>query len=75
MEAFGNFESSVAEPVNIHEVLNHALALAEKTAFGGRRHLPSATFDPSLPDVAGHKDSLIQVVFEPDQERLRSRAG
>ena len=61
MEAFGNFESSVAEPVNIHEVLNHALTLAENS-FGA-----SVTFyrdfDPSLPDVAGHKDSLIQVVL------------
>ena len=28
MEAFGNFESSVAEPVNIHEVLNHALTVS-----------------------------------------------
>lgn len=61
MEAFGNFESSVAEPVNIHEVLNHALALAENSFGAGVTF--HQDYDPSLPDVAGHKDSLIQVVL------------
>ena len=61
MESFGNFESSVAEPVNIHEVLNHALQLAENSFGSGVTF--HQDFDPSLPDVAGHKDSLIQVVL------------
>ena len=61
MEAFGNFESTVAEPVNIHEVLNHALTLAENS-FGSSITF-HRDFDPSLPDVAGHKDSLIQIVL------------
>ena len=61
MEAFGNFESSVAEPVNIHEVLNHALALAENS-FGASITF-HRDFDPSLPAVAGPKNSLIQAVL------------
>ena len=61
MEVFGNFESSVAEAVNIHEVLNHVLTLAENS-FGASVTF-KRDFDPSLPFVAGHKDSLIQIVL------------
>ncbi|MGB1147252.1 MAG: two-component system sensor histidine kinase NtrB [Alphaproteobacteria bacterium] len=61
MESFGNFESGVAEAVNIHEVLNHVLTLAENS-FGASVTF-HRDFDPSLPAVAGHKDSLIQVIL------------
>ncbi len=48
-----------AKPVNIHEVINHCLALA-KSSFG-RNHTIETVFDPSLPAALGDKDLLIQL--------------
>jgi len=58
MEGFAGGTNLTFSPVNIHEVLDHCLALAS-ASYGAhvtiRRH-----YDPSLPPVQGHRDLLIQ---------------
>ena len=58
MEGFAGGASLVLGPVNIHEVLDHCLGVAS-ASYGShltlRRH-----YDPSLPQVNGHRDLLIQ---------------
>ena len=58
MEGFAGGASLVLSPVNIHEVLDHCLRVAS-ASYGShlslRRH-----YDPSLPQVNGHRDLLIQ---------------
>jgi two-component system, NtrC family, nitrogen regulation sensor histidine kinase GlnL len=58
MEAFGDPLTLARTAVNIHEVLDRVKQVAE-TSFGRSVRL-TEQFDPSLPAVAGHKDSLIQ---------------
>ena len=59
MEAFADGRPIDRGPVNIHQVLNHVRRLSE-TGFGkGVRFVE--TYDPSLPDVFGDRDQLIQV--------------
>lgn len=59
MEAFGVTRPLTRQPVNIHEVLDRVRKVAS-TSFA--RHVKFAeAFDPSLPDVLGDKDKLIQV--------------
>lgn len=47
------------EPVNIHEVLDHVLSLAQ-AGFGEHASI-RPRFDPSLPPVNGDRDRLIQI--------------
>ena len=55
MEVFGDERPLVAEPVNIHSVLDHVKRLAE---FGFAERIKiSVEFDPSLPPVAGNRDN------------------
>jgi two-component system nitrogen regulation sensor histidine kinase GlnL len=58
MEVFGDERPLVAEPVNIHSVLDHVKRLAE-SGFAERIKI-GVEFDPSLPPVAGNRDKLIQ---------------
>ena len=58
MEVFGDERPIVAEPVNIHVVLDHVKRLAE-TGFGDAAKI-SVEFDPSLPPVPGDRDKLVQ---------------
>ena len=46
------------EPVNIHEVLDHCIRLAENSF--GRECRFSTSFDPSLPPALGDRDLLVQ---------------
>ena len=48
-------------PVNIHEVLGHVVRVAQ-ASFGVRVSLIEA-YDPSLPEIAGDFDSLVQAVM------------
>ena len=58
MEGFAGGASVVLAPVNIHEILDHCLAIAS-ASFG--THLSvSRSYDPSLPVMEGHRDLLIQ---------------
>lgn len=59
MEAFGEATPSPHGPVNIHEVLDRVLMLAEHGASSPInlvRH-----YDPSLPPVLGNRDELVQL--------------
>jgi two-component system nitrogen regulation sensor histidine kinase GlnL len=59
MESFGDMRPVPFAPVNIHEVLDRAQKLAQS---GFARHVVfTATFDPSLPQVQGDRDQLIQL--------------
>lgn len=59
MEAFADGRPIERRPVNIHQVLNHVRRLSE-TGFGkGARFVE--TYDPSLPEMLGDRDQLIQV--------------
>lgn len=59
LETFSNPTEQVHESVNIHEVLDHVLNVTQ-AGFGAKLTL-RPKFDPSLPDVYGHYDRLIQV--------------
>ncbi len=59
MEVFTDRRPVDAQPVNIHEVLDHVKRLA-KTSFA-KGITFTDNYDPSLPAVMGDKDRLIQV--------------
>ncbi len=59
MESFGDTRGFARKPVNIHEVLDRVRRLAE--AGFARDVVFRESFDPSLPDVAGDFDQLVQV--------------
>jgi two-component system nitrogen regulation sensor histidine kinase GlnL len=59
MDVFASDQSAAAGRVNIHAVLGHVKRIAEN---GFARHVRvREDYDPSLPDVAGNRDQLIQV--------------
>jgi two-component system nitrogen regulation sensor histidine kinase GlnL len=58
MEVFGDERPLGAEPVNIHQVLDHVKRLAETGFAEGIRI--GVDFDPSLPPLPGNRDKLIQ---------------
>tara|TARA_B100001057_G_scaffold279634_1_gene279993 strand:- start:141 stop:1286 length:1146 start_codon:yes stop_codon:yes gene_type:complete len=58
MEGFAGGASVVLAPVNIHEILDHCLAIAS-ASFGAHLSV-SRSYDPSLPVMEGHRDLLIQ---------------
>lgn len=59
MDMFASDQSALTDQVNIHAVLGHVKRIAEN---GFARHVRlREDYDPSLPDVAGNRDQLIQV--------------
>lgn len=61
MEGFTDTRSIVMKPDNVHEIIEHARKVAEN-GFGASLHVTDS-FDPSLPLVMVHRDSLIQVLL------------
>lgn len=59
MEAFADGRTIERGPVNIHQVLNHVRRISQNGFGKGVRFVE--TYDPSLPDVYGDRDQLIQV--------------
>lgn len=59
MEAFADGRPIERNPINIHQVLNHVRRIAQNGFGKGVRFIE--TYDPSLPDVHGDRDQLIQV--------------
>ena len=58
MEVFGDERQLTREAVNIHDVLDHVKKIAEA---GFASHIKIVEqYDPSLPEVAGSRDKLIQ---------------
>ena len=58
MEGFAGGANLVLAPLNIHEILDHCLNLAQ--ASYGAHVKVRRSYDPSLPLVNGHRDLLIQ---------------
>jgi two-component system nitrogen regulation sensor histidine kinase GlnL len=58
LETFSTPTEHTLGPVNIHEVLDHVLNVT--VAGFGANAIIRPRFDPSLPDVKGHYDRLIQ---------------
>ena len=58
MEGFAGGANLVLVPVNIHEILDHCLNLAQ-ASYGAHTTI-RRSYDPSLPLVNGHRDLLIQ---------------
>ena len=61
MEAFADGRPIERGPLNIHQVLNHVRRIAENGFGKNVRFVES--YDPSLPDVYGDRDQLIQVLL------------
>ena len=58
MEGFAGGANLVLAPINIHEILDHCLNLAQ-ASYGAHTTI-RRSYDPSLPLVNGHRDLLIQ---------------
>jgi two-component system, NtrC family, nitrogen regulation sensor histidine kinase GlnL len=61
MESFTDTRPMPLEPVNIHEIIDHARAVAV-SGFGSKMQI-TELYDPSLPLVMVHRDSMVQVVL------------
>lgn len=59
MEVFGDERPISKDAVNIHDVLNHVRRIAEHGFGRGIRYVED--YDPSLPNVLGNRDKLVQV--------------
>ncbi|MFO1158017.1 MAG: ATP-binding protein [Reyranellaceae bacterium] len=59
MEAFADGRPIERGPINIHQVLNHVRRIAQNGFGKSVRFIE--TYDPSLPDIHGDRDQLIQV--------------
>lgn len=61
MEDFTDTRPLTLAPQNIHAILEHARTVARR---GFARHMQfREAYDPSLPSVLGHHDSLVQVLL------------
>lgn len=61
MEMFSSQQPIERKPVNIHEVLGHVRRLAENGFAKNVRFVEN--YDPSLPEVLGNRDLLIQALL------------
>lgn len=61
MEHFADRRPLALEPQNIHAILDHALTVFRRGSDGGGQIREA--YDPSLPPVLGHRDSLVQVLL------------
>jgi two-component system nitrogen regulation sensor histidine kinase GlnL len=59
MEVFSDERPPAMEPLNVHTVLEHVRMLASK-GFASKVEF-SESYDPSLPNVQGNRDQLVQV--------------
>jgi two-component system, NtrC family, nitrogen regulation sensor histidine kinase GlnL len=61
MEEFTDTRPLALEPLNIHSILGHVRRVADQGFARGRT--VREVYDPSLPPVLGHRDSLVQVLI------------
>ena len=61
LEVFTENAPVERKPVNIHAILEHVVSLA-KSSFARDVHF-NKEFDPSLPDIPGDRDRLVQVLL------------
>ena len=60
MESLADGTPPRMQPINIHEIIDHALAIATRSF--GKQHTMHRQFDPSLPETMGDRDLLIQAL-------------
>ncbi len=76
MEVFSDPRPLERHPVNVHQVLNHAMRVAEN---GFAKHVVfKENYDPSIPPVPGDRDQLIQVfinLIKNAAEAVSSKGG
>jgi two-component system nitrogen regulation sensor histidine kinase GlnL len=60
--------------LNVHQVIDHVVRLTDAAAERDRVQV-TRLFDPSLPPVAGHEDSLVQVFLNLVQNAIAAVAG
>lgn len=73
MQKLGSSSVEPLEPVNLHESIRSAMA-SVRAAAGDRAELIEE-FDPSLPAVAGHRDTLEQVLINLLSNAVDACAG
>jgi two-component system, NtrC family, nitrogen regulation sensor histidine kinase GlnL len=61
MEGFTDTRPIIAAPDNIHEIIDHARSVAVN-GFGSALRIVDA-YDPSLPPVLVHRDSMVQILI------------
>ena len=61
MEGFTDTRPRTPEPDNIHEIIDHVRQLAQ-SGFGSSLRIVDS-YDPSLPPVLVHRDSLVQILL------------
>lgn len=66
--------SFTTQPVNIHRVIDHVIALIADSANHHRVRI-LRFFDPSLPEVRGDPDALTQLLLNLVQNALQALAG
>src|SRR3546814_3239588 len=70
MEGFTDDRPVLYEPQNIHAILGHVREIA-KSGFA-RDLTVRELYDPSLPEVSGSRDGLIQIFLDRKSTRLNS---
>ncbi|WCT74879.1 ATP-binding protein [Sphingomonas naphthae] len=73
MEGFTDSRAIAVEPFNIHTALYHARDVAIKGF--ARDFSIRELYDPSLPHVLGHRDSLVQVVINLLKNAVEAMKG
>jgi two-component system, NtrC family, nitrogen regulation sensor histidine kinase GlnL len=73
MEGFTDTRTLPAEPENIHIIIDHALRVA-KSGFA-QGVIISDSFDPSLPPVLIHRDSLVQILLNLLKNAVEAASG
>jgi two-component system, NtrC family, nitrogen regulation sensor histidine kinase GlnL len=73
MEGFTDTRSIVFSADNIHEIIDHAKRVAQ-SGFGKKLKI-NEIYDPSLPAVRVHRDSLIQILLNLFKNAAETAAG
>ena len=73
MEGFTDTRPLSLSSLNIHAVLTHARGVALRGFAAGRQI--REVYDPSLPNILGHRDSLIQVVINLMKNAAEASSG
>ncbi len=73
MEGFTDTRSLALTPVNVHEIVDHARSVARQ-GFGKDLKILDS-YDPSLPPVLTHRDSLIQILLNLLKNAAESGEG
>ena len=73
MEGFTDTRNLTLAPQNIHAILGHACGVARQGF--ARNVMIREEYDPSLPEVMGHRDSLVQILINLLKNAAEAVAG